>query len=167
MYLLQVLIGSLDCLLPLWLARAITLVLVFMTLLTDWFIGLSTSVVIGQSDYFGFGFYDINGKLLYFAILITRNIYSLTAEMLQQTNIHMKWSRNWTTEFLRMVMYLHTSEDPLMPILVWCQTPQNPLNSKQMSKLLQWKLHVEQHGKSWMLPETMSRWERCTRFFWI
>ena len=33
------------------------------TLSSDWFIGLSTSVVIGQTDYFGFGFTTLSPSL--------------------------------------------------------------------------------------------------------
>ena len=31
----------------------------------DWFTGLSPTFLIGQSNYFGFGFTTLNGKLLY------------------------------------------------------------------------------------------------------
>ena len=43
---------------------------------SDWFIGLSTSVVIGQSDYFGFGFTTLNWKLLYMKVEILPKIFA-------------------------------------------------------------------------------------------
>ena len=61
---------------------------------SDWFIGLSASVVIGQSNYFSFGFTEFNGKLLSYVCgikwwcydnIITYTLYSRCTIEFQKT----------------------------------------------------------------------------------
>ena len=42
---------------------------------SDWFIGLSASVVFGQNDYFDFGFTTLNWKLLLHAVFFLYGLY--------------------------------------------------------------------------------------------
>ncbi len=47
----------------------------------DWFTGFSVSFVIGQSNYFGFGFTTLNWKLLYSLSYVIRKKYQYTQNL--------------------------------------------------------------------------------------
>ena len=70
---------------------------------SDWFIGLSASVVIGKSDYFGLVFTTLNCKTLYTACLVSRpnNCYLGTFKVLDYAVVQLAFFFKADVETLR------------------------------------------------------------------